>query len=907
MALIDQPLCSFTSTASPMEPLLVLEWHGEEAVSSLYRFEIRLASQNPLFDDESLLGNPATLSLTDAAGLPHAYHGLVSEVEQLDSDGEYFYFRVVLEPRVARLKQFRFSEIWLDKSLPDLIREVLSDSGLVREGPGTSGAEASDYDFDIRLASGDLALNESSFTCQFEETSFDFLSRLLEYYGVYYFFEQQDDHEALVFCGDRRYQPQSETLLSYRPIDTALDVEHGVPFARTFKRRLASQPKQMVLQDFSATNAQLTLQTIASVASASLPTDAGTDALAQAEGSPAFFGDMGVYGEHFGSIDEGQTLATLRAQALGCRHRAFHGAGRAAGVHAGYCVRMLGHPRITLNDAYYVIEVQHDGSQPLPGLGQDRAGTAGDTNTRFVALPAQVQYRPLIKTRRPHVQGLLSAVIDGDDDSDRPLLNENGCYKVTFPFVRSDKPDTRGSAWLRLATMSSGSGHGMHFPLLKGTEVLVSFLGGDPNRPVITGAVPNSENPNMVNSDNATHSGLATPGGHYLAMEDDANGPVMTMGAPSGDTSFTMGSGQITGAHLQTGAHMQLSSSSLYHEVPGIFSSKVGSGDPDSFVHSLSTSAATPQLQNAQMTPTPPPSVDPSASAAQQAVDQGQNARLTALEPTWTLLNQKWKLPGNTKVGNWVSKNFNLGAKIDYSQTRTFKIDLATAFAQASASLGVTKIELGAQATSLGVKLAGPSCDLKINKWNYGYSNFKKDVSPEEQLKTLSQRVDTGFADLRTEMRAVQAGIYELKATSSCLLRVGEATINILPDSITIDAPEPIVLMGGAIVMGDLVVNGQVVAASVSAETTVTALGQVKGATVSCGALTATQANLTEPYIPPLLNELLLESLVTVGDIKSLEIAMEAVKAGLKEVNDIVQQPLEEISPMSPDVMSMYL
>ncbi|MGE8186826.1 type VI secretion system Vgr family protein [Pseudomonas sp. NPDC086278] len=907
MALIDQPLCSFSSTALPMEPVLVLEWHGEEAVSRLYRFEIRLASKNPLFDDESLLGNPATLSLTDAAGLAHSYHGLVTEVEQLDGDGEYFYFRVVLEPRVARLKQFRFSEIWLDKSLPDLIRDVLSDTDLVREGPGTSGAEAGDYDFDIRLASGDLALNESSFTCQFGETSFDFLSRLLEYYGVYYFFEQQGDHEALVFCGDRRFQAQSETLLSYRPIDTALDVEQGVPFARTFKRRLASQPKQMVLQDFSATNAQLTLQTMASVASASLPTDASADALAQADGSPAFFGDMGVYGEHFGSIDEGQALATLRAQALGCRHREFHGAGRAASVRAGQVIRMIGHPRISLNDAYYVIEVQHDGSQPLPGLGQDQAGTAGDTNTRFVALPAQVQYRPLISTPKPNVQGLMTAIIDGDDDSDRPLLNENGCYKVTFPFVRSDKPDTRGSAWLRLATMSSGSNHGMHFPLLKGTEVLVSFLGGDPDRPIITGAVPNSENPNMVNSSNATHSGLATPGGHYLAMEDDARGPLMTMGAPGGDTSFTMGNGQVTGAHLQTAAHMQLSSSSLYHEVPGIFSSKVGSGDPDSFVHSDSNSGANPQMLGSPLKPPAPPADDPDGSAAQQAVDQGQNSRITALEPTWNYVNQKWKLPGNTKAGNWVSKNFNLGAKIDYNQTRTFKIDLASAFLQASASLGAGKLELGVQGISSSVKMSGPAWDLKINAKNYGYSNFKKDVSPEELIKTLSQRVDTGFADLRTEMRAIQTGIYDLKATASCSLQVGDATITVLPESVTIYAPEPIVLMGGAIVMGDLVVNGQVVAASVSADATVTALGEVKGATVSCGVLTATEANLTEPYVPPMLNTLLMESIEVVAGIKSLEIAMDGVKAGLKEVNDVIQAPLEESGPMSDDYMAMFV
>src|SRR5476651_1521669 len=269
MALNDQPLCGLSSTALSLEPLLVFAWRGEEAISRPYRFEIRLASLNPLLDDEAMLGNPATLTLTDATGLPQPYHGLVTEVEQLDSDGEYFYYRVVLEPRMARLRQFRFSEIWLDKSLPDLIRDVLNETGLVREGPGINGGDAAVYDFDIRIPQDDIALSEASFTCQFEETSFDFLSRLLEYYGIYYFFEQQDDHEALVLCGDRRYQPQGEMLINYRPLDSALDAEHGTALTQTFKRRLVSQPRQLVLQDFSATNAQLQLHAVASVATAS--------------------------------------------------------------------------------------------------------------------------------------------------------------------------------------------------------------------------------------------------------------------------------------------------------------------------------------------------------------------------------------------------------------------------------------------------------------------------------------------------------------------------------------------------------------------------------------------------------------------------------------------------------------
>lgn len=589
MSLLDQPLCSFTSTATPLEPLLVVEWRGEEAISRPYRFEIKLATINPLLDDEAMLGQPATLKLTDAKGNAQPYHGIVTEAELLDGDGQYFYFRVILEPRMAILRQSRFSEIWLDKNLPDLIRAVVSEAGLQSEGPGTSGAQADTYDFDIRLAADDLALQESSFTCQFEESSFAFLSRLLEYYGVYYFFEQQGDHEAIVFCGDQRYQPQDETLLNYRPLDTELDAGSGIALTRTFNRRLASQPKQVVLQDFSATNAQLQLLDSASIATASLPANADSEQSQAADSAPAFNGEQWLYGEHFGTNQEGQVLAKLRAEALGCRHREFHGNGRAVGLRAGYPTRLIGHLRLTLNTRYLIIQVQHDGSQPLPGLGQDQAGTSGDVNTRFVAIPGDVQFRPQRLTRKPRVQGLLSAIVDGDDTG-QPLLNQNGCYKVIFPFIRSDKGATRGSAWLRMATMSSGTSHGMHFPLLKGTEVLVSFIGGDPDRPVITGSVPNSENPNMVSEQNATQSGLSTPGGHYLAMEDSPNGPLMQMGAPVGNTIFSLGQGDISGAQLQTQNHMQFSSTSFLHEVPGLYTKKIALSSTESSGESSASS-----------------------------------------------------------------------------------------------------------------------------------------------------------------------------------------------------------------------------------------------------------------------------------------------------------------------------
>ena len=770
MALNDHALCTFVSLAPSLvlETLWVQQWQGEEKLSQPYRFEVRLATINPLFDDEALLGNRAVLTLSDALGLPHPYQGVVTEVDYLDADSLYYYYRVVLEPRFVQLRHFRFSEIWLDKSLPELIRDVLKLADLNVEGPGINGLPGSAYDFDIRLPLADDPLTQATFTCQFEETSFAFISRLLEYFGVYYFFEQGPDGEALVLCGDRRYQPQLPSLLTYRRQDSELDVGQVLAVARTFERKLVRQAAGVTLQDFSSTNAKLKLEVNASVASASLGADASLEQRTAVSSSPVFIGGQGLYGEHFGSLEQGQWLADRRAQAIGCRQREFHGSGRATGLRAGYPMLLVGHPRPMFNAGYQVVEVHHEGYQPLPGLGSEGEGPGQGINTRFIALPGDVQFRAPCVTPRPYVQGVLSAVVDGDEDTGRPLLNEKGCYKVSFPFISGAKNTTRGSAWLRMATLSSGSSHGMNFPLLKGTEVLVSFLGGDPDRPVITGSVPNSENPNVVTGDNATQSGLSTPGGHLFAMEDSPSGPMMKMGASTG-CSFTLGEGDISGAHLRTDKHMQLASSSYKHEVPGVYTLSIGGG-----------------------------------SAPKPLVEVGSNE--TRLGSNFFTASQKSFL--NTK-GIVLGA---LGATDLYddisrrTKKTTLMVDLAASFCGVKGSIA-------ANGLNLNVGLNGVSADIKLGvaAFSYGFVLWKKDFA-EIIKKTQKAKEDIAFyhknqtavCEVASEV-TLQKAKHFLHATSVVHeIQVGKNKIILTQDGIKICSS------GTVHIDGDLNVKGTV-------------------------------------------------------------------------------------------------
>lgn len=816
----DLTLCSFSSTALPLNAMHVSSWQGEEVMSRPYRFEVFLATDHQGLDDEVMLGKPACLTFFDNQGLPHPYHGVVTEVEQLDGDSLYCHYRAVLEPRMVLLSQYRSSDIWLDKNLPDVIREVLKEVGLLKEGSGGPGGAGGHYDFDIRLASDDIALSPVNFTCQFEETSFDFLSRLLEHYGIYYFFEQQAGQEALILCGDRRYQPQVPTAVAYRPLHRALAAEINGAVTQTFRRQLVTRSKQVDLQDFSASNAQLKLQASASVATAS-------------SASPAFQGNYGVFGEHFGSNKEGQWLATRRAQAIGCRHREFHGSGQAAGLRAGYPMRLFDHPQKTFNRIFQVLEVKHEGRQLLRGqnVGEDPAQSAYSFNTTFVAIPDEVQFRSLCVTPRPYVHGVISAVVDGDGDSQRPLLNKNGCYKVSFPFVRGKTSATRGSAWLRMASQSSGDGHGMHFPLLKGTEVLVSFIGGDPDRPIIIGSVPNSENPNMVSSSNATQSGISSPGGHYLAMDDSSGAGLIKLGAPGGSTTLTLGNGEVSGARLNTDAHIQLSSSSHQQTVPGIYSLSIG-----------------------------------------------VNAGLSATE----LADSTW---GGK---NWSS--FSAGLSGD-----TVSTELKTAMSETEITTGLLKTSVNTRLKTLELNVIGPKTMLALNPGSRSIElGHTRLIAAEEEI-ALAKREENVVLVETSVTRSLTAAT--LKVSGGVLVNIscGSHQITLTPAGVVIESSSVVTVKSDVRITGKLTVDGDVFCAANCAVAKKFKAGDSVGSPkVNAGTLNAGKTNLAQPVMAELMvaEEVVKSAMVTKGGLQTAAgIAGGVVHAAGVVAGEVAQAP----------------
>jgi type VI secretion system secreted protein VgrG len=468
----------FTLTVAglPPEALTVVEFAGTEEISRPYSFSITAVSDR---DDLEIMDRGATFTIRGLAARDtrFGYHGAITRCEYHHSVAGRFFYRVTLEPRLTRLARTRHSDAYLDEeTIPELVARLLRADGAAHAFTGR--------DVDIRTTG--TGYRRRSFVYRHDESCLDFLSRHLEHEGMYYHFRQEEDREVMVITNDRISHAPTTRSVRYR--STAGD---GLPdnTIHTLVMRQTCLPATVILKDHNFSNSTLDLTVSHPV-------------------SEKGAGELTLTGENYRTPEEGQRYAKIRAEELACRGRIFSGAGTAVGIVSGTLLNIKGHDRMAFNGEYLVLSVHHSGSQAWSVLTAPD-GYSDHYTATFTCIPAAVQYRPARTTPVPVISGSLTAIIDGDGSGSHAELDEHGRYKVRFPF-KEKKPGTRNWAWIRMATPYAGSEEGLHFPLRKGTEVLLTFINGHPDNPVIAAAVPNSERKSVVTSRNATTHALQT-------------------------------------------------------------------------------------------------------------------------------------------------------------------------------------------------------------------------------------------------------------------------------------------------------------------------------------------------------------------------------------------------------------
>ena len=389
----------------------------------------------------------------------------------------------------------------------------------MKDGGLTSG----DYDFRLQ---GQYP--EIEYACQYGETHFDFLSRWLEREGIYYYFEQTVGGEKIVFT-DTAIAHQASPLgdeLPYSPPSGLVD-DHFNEIVLGLICSHKAVPRSVRLKDYNYRKPSL-------------------EVFAAAVVDPKSSGEVYLYGEHFRSPEEGDRLAKIRAQELLCGKETFVGDSTAPYVSPGCTFTLNGHYRGSYNQRYLTVAVAHEGSQ----AGFLTAGMQPETTERekqtfyrnqFTAIPAAVQFRPPRTARPPKIAGTLNARIDAAGSGKYAELDGHGRYKVILPFDLSGRKDGKASAWLRMAQPYAGSDHGMHFPLHKNAEVLLTFIEGNPDRPVIAAAVPNPEAPSPVTSSDQTMAKITTAGGNKVHIEDQEGNQRILLHTPTSGTFLRLG------------------------------------------------------------------------------------------------------------------------------------------------------------------------------------------------------------------------------------------------------------------------------------------------------------------------------------------------------------------------------
>lgn len=514
MADTSKPKFTFESKGADKNTFSVVRFRGTEGLSSIYRFSIMLVSSRNDVDIGAVLKNTAEFRIKrDEGDIP--FQGILSSFEQLHQAGKVCFYRAELVPRLWWATLTHCNQIFLHENTQGYIGDVLQKAGL-KQG----------LSFDFKLQN---SYPSRKYVCQYDESHFNFVSRWMERDGMYYYFEQTDQGEKMVITDTHiAHSPMEEgTVLTYAP-PSNLDHTKREEIVRNFMLKQQPMPKKVLLKDYNYRKPSLEMK-------------------AEAEVSADGMGEIYVYGEHFKTPEEGNELARIRAQEFLCRERVFQGVSTVPYVRTGYIFELRDHYRQDFNQRYLTTDISHEGSQEaylVSGLGLNLASDSDRLYYRnsFSCIPAQIQFRAERKAIKPKFTGTMNAKIDASGSGQYAELDSHGRYKVIMPFDESGRDNGKATTWLRMAQPYGGSNHGMHFPLHKGTEVLVTCIDGDPDRPIIQAAAPNPENPSLVNDTNQTKCIIATGGQNVFHMQDKQGDEGMHFKTPNGNTNLRLGS-----------------------------------------------------------------------------------------------------------------------------------------------------------------------------------------------------------------------------------------------------------------------------------------------------------------------------------------------------------------------------
>lgn len=470
----DKPLR--LSTPLGGDTLVIERLEGHESVSTPFELTLDLLSLDANVDAKKLLKEPVTITVVLPTGGERFFHGRVRRFVQLGRSLAGTSYRAEVVPALWFLSLGMDCRVFQAKSVPDIIKSVLKEAGVT----------------DVRDAlTGSYSPRE--YCVQYRESHLDFISRLMEEEGIFYFFEHTKDKHTMVLA---------DASSAVKPgVVTKLRVEAAVAGSRMLvdDDAIAELSVEMGVRS----SGKITLMDYNDTTAKRLEGSAtGTNA---ANASKLNQYD---YPGGFQAVADGERLARVRIEEAESLTQVVTGATSCRAVASGQKLEVTNHYRHDVNAAYQILSAQHVAEQ-----GTYRSGEADGSfsfATQFRAIPHAVPFRPSRSTPRSIVHGTQTAVVVGPK-GEEIFVDKYGRVKVQFYWDHLGKNDDKSSCWVRVSSNWAGKQWGfIQIPRI-GQEVVVDFLEGDPDRPMIVGRVYNGEQmPPYDLPANMTQSGVKT-------------------------------------------------------------------------------------------------------------------------------------------------------------------------------------------------------------------------------------------------------------------------------------------------------------------------------------------------------------------------------------------------------------
>lgn len=529
----------------------VLSYSGTESISQLFRFDLFVTTEYSNLDLQKIVGRPAVLSIGTGNDLRHV-SGMVSRFWWVGESGELSAYYAEVVPVHWTLWHRNDCRIFQNVSVPEILHEVMEAANIPADG------------YDMEMLRKKHAPRE--YCVQYQESDFNFMSRLMEEEGIFYFFRHEYDDATrrgrhVMVLGD---DPSCHVAIAGDPDVVYNEASAQVPaeeYIYEYQYGYQTRPGEVTLCDYNYLRPDLDLK-------------------ASASGSAFPHLSVYHYPGGFNDQEEGAEQARLRLEELQATTRMGSGKSVCCRLIPGYFFNLKDHPRKSFNEEYMVLSVTQNGAQrdvssesqmgdfekivnqilgyvPLPAIGpfsimeiydnlkkgidmltgkdQDKVYYYGN---QFNCIPLNTPFHPPRQTAKPVVKGPQTANVVASKD-EKAQMDDLGRVKVKFHWDRARQSDDfKRSCYIRMAYSYAGGDHGIQFPPLAGDEVVVDFIDGNPDKPLITGTVYNGLNRPPLKPEEKIENIILTPYQHRLLFSDRT--AAVTLNTGGGETILLM-------------------------------------------------------------------------------------------------------------------------------------------------------------------------------------------------------------------------------------------------------------------------------------------------------------------------------------------------------------------------------